>query len=643
MCAERYGIKMKRMLKRTTSLLMVVAVMMTMIGFTTIAKAETITPATDEGWSFDTETKTLTITKDTGWMTSNPWWDDFVTANVTEINTVTFAEGVKTVGKYLFGVNGTTKTQKSYELEITTVNFPSTLTTIENDAFKGLTKLKNINFAEPGEGVELTIGTRAFQDISTDYSIVIPENTISIGSWAYQLSSSATSSNADKDIVVPASLDAWNDLTYNRNYIDGIIFQSGSETKLGYYGIRNSVNYLIMPANVTVPDAAETDITKKAHIASSVTIITTKDSTADAYAKVNGNKTVYIPEGVTVTDGGKCGDNVYWIWDETKKELQFIGTGAINNGSAVYNDLVSYEEYTPVVESIVINTGITKVNQNFMRKEIGKDQPSYTGKYKDYTTNGHRGEKLTSVTFAEGLETIGNGAFYDCNNYKTVNLPASLKTIENIAFESSTVNDGINNLNIPANSQLETIGSGAFHYSALNSTLEFPATLTSIGQNAFNVSKYGSAAVKFNGAYPMGTNSIAWAFGGASYASFSTKVYYPAYAASGYETYANYDNKEEMTIDKSLTIADGTATVKFKNYTSNAIAGKMFVAAYDSSDRFITVAAPVDVNITGATTTPVSDTKTFSINASGAKYYKAFVWDNMTNVNPVTDAIRKDV
>lgn len=632
------------MLKRTTSLLMVVAVMMTTIGFATIAKAETITPATDEGWSFDTATQTLTITYSaTGPTQTNVWQDDLDTAGITAIKNVVFAEGVTSVANYQFGNNNNWKTIKDYEKTIESVSFPSTLTSVGIYAFAGRENLKTITYADPAEGVQLTIGTQAFKGCHNDLDMVIPDNTVSIGAEAFAANSKVSSSNSKiKSVHVPAG-SVYERIFYNRPYVN-VIFDAGEgETTFNVYGIHGAkYPIIVLPKNVNVPTETDNigiDKVNGASIDSASVILTSENSSADTYAKTNGNTVVYIPEGLNVDDVGTCGTGIYWTWDNTAKELQFFGTGKINDGNAFWGVLPSFEQYTPEVKKIVINEGITEIPQNFMNKTIGSDSA-----FASSTTNGNRGAALVDVVFSEGLEKIGIAAFYNCTNYKAVTLPASLKTIMGNAFEASECNQGITTLNIPANSKLELIGTGAFHYGAINNAVEFPATLTSLGLNSLTVSNYGAAKIIFNGAYPVAdNNAISWAVGAASYGDYSGDVYYPEYAASGFETYANYANLKKMTVNKSLTVADGTATVSFKNFTSNAIAGKMFVAAYDANDRFITVAAPVDVNIAGATTAPTSATKTFAINATGAKYYKAFVWDNMTNIKPQTEAIRKDV
>ncbi len=65
-------------------------------------------------------------------------------------------------------------------------------------------------------------------------------------------------------------------------------------------------------------------------------------------------------------------------------------------------------------------------------------------------------DNLKSVSFPDGLESIGNSAFYSCANLKSVILPDGLESIGNSAFGYC----GFARINLPAS--LKNIGIGAF-------------------------------------------------------------------------------------------------------------------------------------------------------------------------------------
>jgi hypothetical protein len=67
---------------------------------------------------------------------------------------------------------------------------------------------------------------------------------------------------------------------------------------------------------------------------------------------------------------------------------------------------------------------------------------------------------LVEVEFSEGLERIGNHAFYDCGNLKHMNkLPSTLKEIGDYAFWSC---GSLDSIEFPEG--LEVIDEGAFEY-----------------------------------------------------------------------------------------------------------------------------------------------------------------------------------
>ncbi len=72
-----------------------------------------------------------------------------------------------------------------------------------------------------------------------------------------------------------------------------------------------------------------------------------------------------------------------------------------------------------------------------------------------YTSNP---SSITSVVFSENMETIGQGAFFGCENLTTVTLSGTIKEIGTWAFAMT----GLTSINIPAS--VETIGDNPFTY-----------------------------------------------------------------------------------------------------------------------------------------------------------------------------------
>ena len=92
---------------------------------------------------------------------------------------------------------------------------------------------------------------------------------------------------------------------------------------------------------------------------------------------------------------------------------------------------------------------------------------------------------ITSITFPETLENIGNYAFYRCSGLTSISLPSSLKAIGSYAFQNCNGLTG--ELNLGGCTSLTSIGNYAF-YSCRGLTsvdLSGCTSLTSIGDYAF--------------------------------------------------------------------------------------------------------------------------------------------------------------
>ena len=178
-----------------------------------------------------------------------------------------------------------------------------------------------------------------------------------------------------------------------------------------------------------------------------------------------------------------------------------------------------------------IGYGALDEQESLLKFEIADNQ-NYFSVYqdclysKDYKTLIRVPQNKQEIVFAENVEIIGSGAFYNCKKIEQIILPNTLKVIESFAFyfvnqvyelyvpdsvhiieeaafqamehlveihlptnlESIAANLFTNcsilqNINIPMN--LKTIGSYAFSECLTLSSLTLPATLISIGKDCF--------------------------------------------------------------------------------------------------------------------------------------------------------------
>lgn len=94
---------------------------------------------------------------------------------------------------------------------------------------------------------------------------------------------------------------------------------------------------------------------------------------------------------------------------------------------------------------------------------------------------------LENVSLSNSLKTIGDRTFKNCYNLKTFKLPEKLETIGYAAFSMCYL------IAFDFPESLRTIGSSAFYYTnqlGEKSKLILPKNITSIGDDAFNMSSY---------------------------------------------------------------------------------------------------------------------------------------------------------
>ena len=89
-------------------------------------------------------------------------------------------------------------------------------------------------------------------------------------------------------------------------------------------------------------------------------------------------------------------------------------------------------------------------------------------------------QSLTAMTIPAGVESVGNYAFYDCSNIKTISIPNSTEIIGDAAFNDC---DGLTAVTLPTG--VTTIGNNAFGYCSNLKSVAIPTSVTSIGDGAF--------------------------------------------------------------------------------------------------------------------------------------------------------------
>ena len=171
--------------------------------------------------------------------------------------------------------------------------------------------------------------------------------------------------------------------------------------------------------------------------------------------------TITVPETVEYIGEGAFSsvNTVYYTGSATGSPWGATVVNPVEDGDFVYAD----EEHTILVE---YKGSDTEIEIPSTVVAIGEGVFSY--------------RDITSVVFPDGLESIGEDAFYYCKKLTSVELPESLTTIDDGAFAQC---DALATAEIP--SSVTYIGDNAFENCALTS-VTIPSSVYYIGEEAFS-------------------------------------------------------------------------------------------------------------------------------------------------------------
>ena len=175
---------------------------------------------------------------------------------------------------------------------------------------------------------------------------------------------------------------------------------------------------------------------------------------------------------------GTCGDNATWTYNTSSYTLTILGIGAIYDYESNNRPWESYED---TIKKVVVEEGITSIgNYAFFDcdKLVNATLPD------SVTMLGNRAfascDKLSNVTLGNGLTSIGDYAFNFCQNLTDAPIPDSVTSIGECAFHECRY---LKSVNIPKG--ITTISAGAFNLCEKLIEITIPDSVTEIGEYAF--------------------------------------------------------------------------------------------------------------------------------------------------------------
>ena len=359
------------------------------------------------------------------------------------------------------------------------IEFPKNITSIEDSAFSSCSSLISI---ELPEGLT-SIGDSAFSNCSSLSSVKLPEGVTSIG---YQVFSNCSSLSS---IKLPEGVTSIGGSAFSGcSSLSDIELPKGV-TNIGSYAFSkcSSLSSIELPEGVTsikegvfenctsllsvdIPDKV---ISIGVRAFGSCSILNTirfkgfaPQIEADSFENVTA--TVYYPENIS-------------SWTEENRKN--------------YGGTLTWEPYT---EETLVDAGTCGRNLTW---ELGTDGTltiSGTGSMNDYGVKEAPWypykEEIVSVIIEEGVNCIGNYAFYQCSKLKSVKVPDSLYRIYNYAFSDCS---SLESIEIPEN--VRSIGVYAFSKCSSLKSIKIPGNVTSIGAGVFSeCSSLESAEIEEN-------------------------------------------------------------------------------------------------------------------------------------------------
>ena len=367
---------------------------------------------------------------------------------------------------------------------LTSINIPDSVTEI--GSFIGCTNLTSINIPDGVTSIEYA----TFWSCESLTSITIPNSVTSIGADAFRVCSNLT------DITIPNSVKSIGDgAFYDCSSLKSIVIPDGV-TSIGYSTFWGCSSL----TSVVIPDSV-TDIEYVAFLdCSSLTDIVFPDSLTSigvsAFTNCSSLTSIKIPKNLTTIDDfafSACSNLSEFIVDpknpsfssedgvlfdknmETLLICPIAKSGAYSIPSNVtsigFGAFSGCENLTSIIipDSVTtIGSGAFSVCSNLSEFIVDSDNPSFTSEDgvlfdKDRETLLRCPAKKSGIYIVpNGIKSVGNDAFDNCENLTSIIIPDSVTTIDYGAFSNCT---SLTSITIPKS--VTSIGDFVFSHNSL--------------------------------------------------------------------------------------------------------------------------------------------------------------------------------
>ena len=355
---------------------------------------------------------------------------------------------------YLVGKNTASVVSGDYS-SLTSVTIPSTVifdgvsysvTSIANSAFRNCSNLSSVIFED---GLE-SIGNNAFQECYSTVFGELPSSLRSIGDFAFN------NCNEITDLVIPEGCRSIGNQSFQWcNQLSRLELPS-TLSSIGEYAFLGCDKLSSVVSRIQEPFAIDDNVFCR----------TAWDESEQKTVYNPSRANLYVPEGTTSKYQAIKGWTMFAAIYEGEVHEAVVGDLKYSYLPSSQVAIVIADDYSKLVD-VTIPSNVTIEGEVYQVKEIG------SGAFREYNN-------ISSVTFEDGLEVIGDYAFQGCWNTEFNELPYTVTTIGESAFNNC---NKISTLILPEN--LRTIGDYAFNYCDGLMQVVLPSSLANIGERAF--------------------------------------------------------------------------------------------------------------------------------------------------------------
>ncbi|KAK8839443.1 hypothetical protein M9Y10_031797 [Tritrichomonas musculus] len=356
-----------------------------------------------------------------------------------------------------------------YGRSLKQISIPSSIISIEKNAFKECKLLKQLTFEDHSSLI--SIGENAFFDCKLLEQIVVPDTVTFIGDGAFGGCQSL------KQMKIPSKVEVIGPQMFYRCLSLTNLTFSSSVTKIGSYAFFdcNSLTEITIPNKITAIEEYSFNSCsslKQFTIAPSV-------KSVGKYAFYGCSLLTEMKIPSSVSSIGECVfygcSSLEQIIFESIPSFSSIGSYCFYNCSSL--SCITIPSSVNIIDKCAFSNCSSLTQISFEKSEIKEiNECTFSGC-----------SSLKQITIPPYVKSIGPNAFYGCSSLEQVSISSPLKSIGEGSFQNCS---SLQQIEIPYS--LSSIGMKAFEGCSELQQIEIPSTVSSIEKNTF----YGCSSLK---------------------------------------------------------------------------------------------------------------------------------------------------